>query len=334
MIKLAIVGLGRIGKVHLKNCIFSLPEVQVVAACSRSEQSLNFAKNLGVKALYTSIDDLFKEVDFDTVIIASPTAFHFEHLQKAIAHKKHIFCEKPIDLSLANTQLLIKQLEKQPVKFMLGFNRRFDPSILKIKNEISKGKQGKIHSIRLISRDPGPPPMEFLKTSGGLFLDMAIHDFDLARALMESEVTEVYSTAGIFGNLPLKSIDDVDTAITVLKFKNKALATVENSRNSTYGYDQRLEVFCETGMWSNANQLENSILHADAHGAHQPKPIGFFIERYQTSFLKALDYFVSCLLKNRAPNVSFDEGLASLKISLAAQKSSKENRVVSLDEIN
>ncbi|MGB1404139.1 MAG: Gfo/Idh/MocA family oxidoreductase, partial [Flavobacteriaceae bacterium] len=142
MIKLAIVGLGRIGKVHLKNCIFSLPEVQVVAACSRSEQSLNFAKNLGVKALYTSIDDLFKEVDFDAIIIASPTAFHFEHLQKAIAHKKHIFCEKPIDLSLANTQLLIKQLEKQPVKFMLGFNRRFDPSILKIKNEISKGKQG------------------------------------------------------------------------------------------------------------------------------------------------------------------------------------------------
>lgn len=334
MIKLAIVGLGRIGKVHLKNCIDSLPKAQIVAACSRSEKSLNFAKNLGVEALYTSFDALLKEVDFDGLIIASPTAFHFEHLQKAIAHKKHIFCEKPIDLSLANTLALKNQLKTKPVKFMLGFNRRFDPSISYIKHELNQGALGKIQSIRLISRDPGPPPMEFLKTSGGLFLDMAIHDFDLARDLMNSEVTEVYTTASIFGNLPLKSIDDVDTAITVLKFKNNGLATIENSRNSTYGYDQRLEVFGEKGMLSTENQFENSVIHADAQGAHQSKPIGFFIERYQTSYLKALDYFITCLLNDTEPKVTFRDGLASLKIGLAAQQSNKENRVVLLDEIN
>ena len=333
MIKLAIVGLGRIGKVHLKNCIHSLPQVEVVAACSRSEQSLNYAKQLGVDALFTSFDQLLKQVAFDAVIIASPTALHYEHLEQAIAFKKHIFCEKPIDLSLTNTYLLKKQLAQQSIKFMLGFNRRFDPSILKVKVELSQGKLGKIQSIRIISRDPGPPPMEFLKTSGGLFLDMAIHDFDLLRYLMDSEVNEVYTTAGVFGALPLKSIGDVDTAITVLKFNNESIATIENSRNSSYGYDQRLEVFGECGMLTTGNQFEHSVQYADAQGSHQPKPIGFFIERYQSSYLKSLAYFIDCLINNSDPSISFNDGLASLKIGLAAKKSSSENRVVTLDEI-
>ena len=166
---------------------------------------------------------MLAKVDIDALVIASPTGFHFDHLKLAIASEKHIFCEKPIDLSIQNIQLLKKQLDQTSVKFMVGFNRRYDPNILKIKKDLQEDRLGRVQSIKLISRDPGPPPMEFIKTSGGLFLDMAIHDFDLARHLMGSEVTEVYATASIFGNLPLGSVGDVDTAVTLLKFKGQRL---------------------------------------------------------------------------------------------------------------
>jgi myo-inositol 2-dehydrogenase/D-chiro-inositol 1-dehydrogenase len=251
----------------------------------------------------------------------------------AISSQKHIFCEKPIDLSIQNVKLLQKQLNQTSVKFMVGFNRRFDPNILSIKKELNKNKLGQTQSIKLISRDPGPPPMEFIKTSGGLFLDMAIHDFDLARHLMGSEVSEVYSTASIFGDLPLESMGDVDTAITVLKFKNKGFATIENSRNSTYGYDQRVEVFGKHGMLSSANKSDNTVSFSDQQGVHHPKPFGFFIERYKESYLNIMDSFIQSLFNNEDPGLSFNDGLQSLAISLAAKKSSKENRVVLLSEI-
>jgi myo-inositol 2-dehydrogenase/D-chiro-inositol 1-dehydrogenase len=175
--------------------------------------------------------------------------------------------------------------------------------------------------------------MEFIKTSGGLFLDMAIHDFDLARHLMRSEVTEVYSTASVFGDLPLESVGDIDTAVTILKFKNKGFATIENSRNSTYGYDQRVEVFGEHGMLSSANKADNNVSFSDEQGVHHPKPVGFFIERYKESYLNILDSFIQSLVNKEDPQLSFQDGLQSLAISLAAKKSSEENRVVLLSEI-
>ena len=333
MIKIGIIGLGRIGRVHLTNIQHFIPNAEVVAACSGSEKSLAFAKKFGVPNRFTSMKQMLAEVEIDAVVLASPTSFHFEHLMYAISSQKHIFCEKPIDLSIQNVKLLQKQLNQTSVKFMVGFNRRFDPNILSIKKELNKNKLGQTQSIKLISRDPGPPPMEFIKTSGGLFLDMAIHDFDLARHLMGSEVSEVYSTASIFGDLPLESMGDVDTAITVLKFKNKGFATIENSRNSTYGYDQRVEVFGKHGMLSSANKSDNTVSFSDQQGVHHPKPFGFFIERYKESYLNIMDSFIQSLFNNEDPGLSFNDGLQSLAISLAAKKSSKENRVVLLSEI-
>lgn len=333
MIKIGIIGLGRIGQVHLTNIQHFIPNAEVVAACSGSQKSLAFAKRFGVPNRFTSLEQMLTEVEMDAVVLASPTAFHFDHLKLAISSKKHIFCEKPIDLSIQNVQLLQKQLNQTSVKFMVGFNRRYDPNILSIKKELNKNKLGQTQSIKLISRDPGPPSMEFIKTSGGLFLDMAIHDFDLARHLMGSEVTEVYSTASVFGDLPLESVGDVDTAVSVLKFKNKGFATIENSRNSKYGYDQRVEVFGEQGMLSSANKADNTVSFSDQHGVHHPKPVGFFIERYKESYLNILDLFIQSLVNKEDPQLSFQDGLQSLAISLAAKKSSEENRVVLLSEI-
>jgi myo-inositol 2-dehydrogenase/D-chiro-inositol 1-dehydrogenase len=276
---------------------------------------------------------MLSEGGIDAVIIASPTALHFEHLKLAIAAGKHIFCEKPIDLSIENVKEIKSLLDANPVKFMVGFNRRYDPNILKIKKELNEGRLGAPQSVKIISRDPGPPPMEYIKTSGGLFLDMAIHDFDLARYLMNSEITEVYSTASIFGDLPLETVEDVDTAVTILKFKNKGFATIENSRNSTYGYDQRIEVFGEKGLLSAQNKSDDSVYFANNSGFHRPKPVGFFIERYKESYINILDSFVQCLEQNKDLELTFQDGLQSLAISLAAKKSSKQNRTVLLSEI-
>ena len=333
MIKIGIVGLGRIGKVHLFNIQQLISGASVIAACSRSEKSLEYAKKHSVKGLFTSFDDMLSEGGLDAVIFASPTALHFEHLKLARAAGKHIFCEKPIDLSIENVKEIKSLLDANPVKFMVGFNRRYDPNVLKIKKELNEGRLGALQSVKIISRDPGPPPMEFIKTSGGLFLDMAIHDFDLARYLMNSEITEVYSTASIFGDLPLETVDDVDTAVTILKFKNKGFATIENSRNSTYGYDQRIEVFGEKGLLSAQNKLDDSVYFANNSGFHRPKPVGFFIERYKESYINILDSFVQCLEQNKDLELTFQDGLQSLAISLAAEKSSKQNRMVLLSEI-
>jgi myo-inositol 2-dehydrogenase/D-chiro-inositol 1-dehydrogenase len=333
MIKIGVVGLGRIGQVHLHNLKYFFREVELVAACSGSEKSLNYAQSLGVKGLYTSFETMLSKEEIDAVVIASPTALHFEHLKLAIRYKKHIFCEKPIDLSIDNVREIGKLLSSTPIKFMVGFNRRYDPNILKVKKELNEGKIGTIQSIRLVSRDPGLPPMEFIKTSGGLFLDMAIHDFDLAVYLMGSELNQVYATASIFGKLPLETVGDVDTAVTVLKFKNEAVAIVENSRNSTYGYDQRLEVFGEKGLLTVANNSDDSVSLMDHQGVHHPKPTGFFIERYKESYLHIMGSFISSLTYNKDPQTSFDAGLVSLAISLAAKKSATENRPVLISEI-
>lgn len=333
MIKIGIVGLGRIGKVHLFNIQQLISGASVIAACSRSEKSLEYAKKHSVKGLFTSFDDMLSEGGIDAVIIASPTALHFEHLKLAIAAGKHIFCEKPIDLSIENVKEIKSLLDANPVKFMVGFNRRYDPNVLKIKKELNEGRLGAPQSVKIISRDPGPPPMEYIKTSGGLFLDMAIHDFDLARYLMNSEITEVYSTASVLGDLPLETVEDVDTAVTILKFKNKGFATIENSRNSTYGYDQRIEVFGEKGLLSAQNKSDDSVYFANNSGFHKPKPVGFFIERYKESYINILDSFVQCLEQNKDLELTFQDGLQSLAISLAAKKSSKQNRTVLLSEI-
>jgi|TARA_B110000285_G_scaffold233876_1_gene309005 myo-inositol 2-dehydrogenase/D-chiro-inositol 1-dehydrogenase len=332
-ISIGIVGMGRIGKIHLANITRYVPLAEVVAIAHANLEAQTYAKQFGVSQFYEDIESLLLKAPVDALIIASPTFFHAEHIKLITRAGKAIFCEKPMDLSLAVVQEVVALLETTQVHFMVGFNRRFDPNFLKIKKHIEKGVIGTPQLINITSRDPGPPSLNYLKTSGGLFVDMAIHDFDMARYLMDDEVESVYASATVFGDTAIKELGDIDTAITTLTFKKGGMASINNSRNSIYGYDQRIEVFGNRGMTGAKNKTLDDHYSADANGFHSALPLDFFLERYIDSYRLEIHEFISSLEQQNPSPISAKEGLKSMAISLAAKKSVIEKRVVSLSEI-
>ena len=216
---------------------------------------------------------------------------------------------------------------------MVGYNRRYDPNILKIKKDLESGVIGTMQILKITSRDPFPPDIDYMKKSGGLFLDMSIHDFDMACYLSQQNVKKVYSTGSVFGNKEIKEIGDIDTAVTTITFENGSIATIDNSRKANYGYDQRVEVFGSLGMSISQNQLSNNNIIANNKGIHYSKPLGFFLERYSQSYISIMNEFINCLIKKKEISCGIKAGLDSLKIALAAKKSLNENRVVDFDEI-
>lgn len=328
MINFGIVGLGRIGKVHLSNIQRYCKDAQVVAGCSINHDKKAFLHQNGVEKHYTTLVDMLADKAIDAVVIASPTAFHYEHILLAAEAGKHVFCEKPIDLSIAHVKKVVETIEATGIHFMVGFNRRFDPHVLQLKNAIKNGKTGSPQIVKITSRDPGPPPLDYIKTSGGLFLDMAIHDFDMARYLVADEVVRVHSTGTIFGNLPLAQYEDIDTAVTTLMFKGGAMAVIDNSRNSCYGYDQRIEVFGAKGMYGTKNIVEDALFYRDGDGYHSARPQHFFMERYADSYRNIIHHFVEGLINEKKPSITAQDGLAALSIALAAKQAVKQKQAV------
>ncbi|MDA8848990.1 inositol 2-dehydrogenase [Flavobacteriaceae bacterium] len=332
-ISIGIVGMGRIGKIHLTNITRYISQAEVVAVAHANSEAQIYAKQFGVSQFYKNIESLLLGVDVDAVIITSPTSFHAEQI-KLVAHAgKAIFCEKPMDLSLAVVQEVVTLVETTQVHFMVGFNRRYDPNFLKIKKRIKKGIIGTPQLINITSRDPGPPSLNYLKTSGGLFLDMAIHDFDMASYLMDDKVESVYASATVYGDPKIKELGDIDTALTTLTFKKGGMASINNSRNSTYGYDQRIEVFGDKGMTGAKNKTLDDNYSVDANGFHSALPLDFFLERYADSYRLEMQEFISSLEQRNPTPISAKEGLNNMAISIAAKKSVTEKRVVSLSEI-
>jgi myo-inositol 2-dehydrogenase/D-chiro-inositol 1-dehydrogenase len=330
MINFGIVGLGRIGKIHLSNVQRYCPEAQVLAASPVKPKHQAFLKENGVAFHFETYEEMVQDASIDAVIIASPTAFHYNHILLAAQAGKHIFCEKPIDLAYEKVKNVTATVAAAGIHFMVGFNRRFDPHIQELKAAIDLGKAGSPRIVKITSRDPAPPPLEFIKHSGGLFLDMAIHDFDMARYLIGDEVVQVSSTGNIFGDLPLAQYDDIDTAVTTLIFKKGCMVQIDNSRYSSYGYDQRLEVFGENGMVATQNILENALQISDSSGHLTARSKLFFIERYADSYRNIMMDFVTTLNNKQAPSISAEDGLAALAIAMAAKKSVKENRPISI----
>ena len=246
--------------------------------------------------------------DADAVAVCTPTNTHAQILLDAAARVKHIFCEKPVELSLERIATINAALEKAGVSLMVGFNRRFDPNFLKVHEFIKPGKIGAPHVLRITSRDPAPPPEHYIRASGGIFLDMTIHDFDLARYLMGNEVLEVYTKAHVL----------VDPA----------------SRKAAYGYDQRLEVFGSKGMVTVKNNTPDNHVYLDSVGTHSSWPLNFFMERYTESYLREMQGFVDSVRENNPVPVTGNDGLMAVAIGLAARKSAKENRPVRLSEIH
>jgi len=267
------------------------------------------------------------------VAICSSTDTHAHIVIEAAQAGKHIFCEKPIDHDLAKIDAALDAVSKAGVKLQIGFNRRFDPNFANVREMVAQGKVGEVHILRITSRDPAPPPVSYVKVSGGMFLDMTIHDFDMARFLSGSEVVEVFTAAGVMVDPGIGEAGDVDTAVITLRFANGSIGTIDNSRKAIYGYDQRVEVFGSGGMVQAYNNTPHNDYYADAEGVHAAKPLYFFLERYAESFIAEMKAFVQSVQENRPTLVGGMDGRIPVVIGLAAKKSYLEHRPVKLSEI-
>lgn len=322
--------MGRIGQVHLKSISNRIENAEVVAVMNPSERGQSFAKNYNVSAVSDEPDIVFKNDEVEAVLICSPSDTHAEYIHRAAQAGKAIFCEKPLDLSLPKIEEIISVTSRHQVPLFVAFNQRFDPDFAKIKSILTDGGIGDLRMIKITSRDPAPPPIDYIKSSGGMFLDMTIHDFDMARYLANSEVNEVYAVGKNLVDPAIGEAGDIDSAVVILKFDNAVTAVIENSRQAAYGYDQRLEVFGSKGMaMADHTKKDNHVLLNEV-GIHQSRPMDFFMDRYVDSYLNELNAFIQAIAQGKPQPVTGEDGLEATKIALAANQSMKENKPVKL----
>ena len=333
LINVAVAGLGRIGKIHLKNLARNFSEIRVVAAMDVFDESKSIADAFNVPVFVKTFDELLAVPGLDAVAICSPTDTHADYVIKAARAGKHIFCEKPLDLSLERVQEVLDVVEESGVRLMLGFNRRFDPEFRRIRNLVENDAVGDPQIIKITSRDPGPPPVSYIKVSGGMFLDMTIHDFDMARFISGKKVKEVYAKATVKVDPEIGEAGDVDTAVITLTFEDDSMAVIDNCRKAAYGYDQRLEVFGSKGMAQMENNFPNSHKLYTEAGVSGDLPLHFFLERYDASYNQEIREFIDALVSGSPMPVDGEDGLISIAMGLAAKKSVKEMRPVKMTEI-
>lgn len=326
---IGIIGAGRIGKLHAQHIQDYLPQFTLTAIAD-PEIDIDWAQSLSIKQISKEAEDILHDPNLDAVLIASPSTLHIEQIIQATKAGKAIFCEKPIGLNEEDILSILNLLKANNTLLQLGFNRRFDPSFSTMQQRIQAGEIGKTQLLKITSRDPACPPESYIASSGGLFMDMSIHDFDMARFIMQSEVVEVYTTGAVLINPQFEAYEDVDTAITQLRFANNTLAVIDNSRQAVYGYDQRIEVLGEKGMLLVTNQLEHSVLHYSKNTTTQANPQYFFLERYQQAFIAELRAFYDAWVNNKQSPVSALDGLQAHKIAKAAQHSLKTGLPVAL----
>jgi len=333
-LRFGVIGAGRIGKIHAENLATRIPGVE---ATTIADVDLKAAQETATKLrIPTVVEDyhaILSDPTIDAVAICSSTDTHARIVIEAAQAGKHIFCEKPIDHDLSKIDAALEAVEKAGVKLQIGFNRRFDPNFRKVRSMVADGKIGDVQILRITSRDPAPPPVSYVKVSGGMFLDMTIHDFDMARYLSGSEVEEVYTAAGVMVDPGIGEAGDVDTAVITLRFANGAIGTIDNSRKAVYGYDQRVEVFGSNGMVQAHNNTPDQDVYFNADGVHSAKPLYFFLERYMESFVVEMKEFVQSIRENTSPPVTGIDGRIPVVIGMAAKKSYLEHRPVRLSEI-
>jgi myo-inositol 2-dehydrogenase / D-chiro-inositol 1-dehydrogenase len=333
-LKIGIIGAGRIGAVHATNLATRIPGADVIAISDiRLEAAQRCGRALGIPEIYDDPEPVIAHPDIDAVLICSSTDTHADLVERAAAAGKHIFCEKPIDLDLARVDQVLEAVGRAGVTFMVGFNRRFDHNFRRVRELVQSGAVGTPELLHIISRDPAPPPAEYVAVSGGIFLDMTIHDFDMARYLMGCEVTELYVEGGVMVDPAIGAAGDIDTALTVLRFENGAIGTIDNSRRAVYGYDQRVEVFGSGGAVRTENDYPNTAVLSDGHSIRTDLPLNFFMDRYTESYVTELSDFVACVRDGTEPPATGHDGRMAIVMGYAARKSYAEHRPVKLDEI-
>ena len=334
ILKIGVIGAGRIGKIHAGNLATRVQGAQLAGVADIDYAAAQqLANQLHSNLATADYRELLKDPSLDAVAICSATNTHAEIIQAAAASRKHIFCEKPVDLDLKRIEQALAAVDKAGVKLQIGFNRRFDPSFAKVRELVATGKIGTPHILRITSRDPGPPPLAYVKVSGGIFMDMTIHDFDMTRFMTGSEVEEVYAIGGAMVDPEIGRAGDVDTCIITMRLQNGMLATIDNSRKAIYGYDQRVEVFGSGGMVAASNRTPDNHVYANADGVHSAKPQHFFLDRYEQSYVIEMQAFVDCVVKDQTPPVTGRDGLMPAQIGLAAKKSLEQRRPVKLAEL-
>jgi myo-inositol 2-dehydrogenase/D-chiro-inositol 1-dehydrogenase len=335
VITTGIIGLGRIGKLHAANIQNSIEGMQVKTAVDVviTEEAAMLMKKLGIENVGTDADRIFNDPEIDAVIICSSTDTHTDFIVRAAKAGKHIFCEKPIGSDVASIEAALREVRKAGVALQLGFVRRFDHNHKAVREAVHAGKIGKPEIVKITSRDPAAPPEAYVRTSGGLFFDMMIHDFDMACYLAGSQVTEVFTYGKVLVDDMFGKLGDVDTAIVSLVFENGAIGVIDNSRRAPYGYDQRVEVHGALGCVQDTNDVGSTCLLSTADGVAAEKPLWFFLERYNAAFIAELQAFTQAVSDGKDVAVSGEDGLAAIKIAMAAKKSLDEKRPVSISEI-
>ncbi len=331
---IGIIGAGRIGRVHAGNLAFSLPDAQaLVIADPDLKAAASLAESCEIPHVAQDAQAVFDNPAVNAVLICSPTATHSDLVIRAARAGKHVFCEKPLDHSLSRIDLALREVDKAGIKFQVGFNRRFDANFARVRKSVLQGEIGAPHLVHIISRDPAPPPLSYIKTSGGIFLDMTIHDFDMARFLVGEEVETVYACGAVKVDPEIGKAGDLDTALTVLQFENGVIATIDNSRQALYGYDQRVEILGSKGAIATENCYPNQAILSTGTAIQRDLPLNFFMERYTQSFVSELQSFVRAVLQNEPTRVNGVDGRMAVAIALAARKSYDEARPVRLAEI-
>ncbi len=330
MINVALLGFGRIGQMHAQN-INKNKRLKLLYVYEKIEKLAKKAKKLYNCNIEKNYKKIFSDKQVDIIFISSPTSTHIKFLEEGIKNKKTIFCEKPLDLNIQKIIKTFKKVRKNNSKIQLGFNRRYDPGHHSIKRDLDNNKIGRLEKIIITSRDPAPPSKSYLKTSGGIFRDMMIHDFDLCRYYLKGdEISEISSSTSSFESF-YKKIKDHELATVIMKTKKGVLCVITNSRHCSFGYDQRVELFGKKGMLLSGNQKKNATELFSSNQSHSQKPfLNFFIERYKEAYNLQLDELVSLHKKGIKPRSTFEDGYLALKIANAAYKSLIQKRVIKL----
>ena len=325
-VRLGLLGAGRIGKVHAA-AIAAVPGASLVAVADAFPDAAKaLAASTGAEV--READAIMAASDIDAVLITTPTDLHATMIEQAAKAGKAIFCEKPIDLDVQRVRDCLGVVAKAGVPLMVGFNRRFDPNFVEVRRQIDAGTIGKVEMVSITSRDPAPPPADYIKRSGGLFRDMTIHDFDMARFLLGEEPVSVYASASVLVDPVIGELGDYDSASVVLTTASGRIAQISNTRRATYGYDQRIEVLGEKGLVSAENLRATNVEVANAEGYRREPLLNFFMTRYTEAYRAEIAAFIATIAAGKPVSPSGEDGLRALLLADAALRSAKEKRAV------
>ena len=324
-INIGIVGLGRIGKMHVRNICQTLPLFNLKTIADPAPD-IDFTQNLEDVDISDNIDSVLADNKIEAVVVCSPTPTHYDIIKKCAARKKHVFCEKPVSFSEDEIKELITIKDRENIFIQVGLNRRFDQDFLMAKKKMDSGALGDIHAIHITNHDASIPPFKFLKSSGGMLFDLCIHDFDMLSFLTGQKVKEIYVNGGVFIDKRLRDIGDVDNVIITLELENGVLCSIDSSRQTHYGYDQRIELFGSKGMVLVENKKDNLYSLSDSNQTQASKINHSFIERYRGSYLNELEHFYSSIISNTSPSVGLENILSAIQVAEAGKRSLKTNR--------